>query len=57
MTLLALLHATLTWLGGHVLLLADAGPVLDKPRIRRALGRATGVARIGFGLAVATAAG
>lgn len=55
MTLLVLLHATLTlaWLGGYVLLLSKAGPVLHEPRIRRALGRTTGVALIGFGLAVA----
>ncbi|GAB7110951.1 LysE family translocator [Streptomyces phaeofaciens JCM 4814] len=59
MTLLVLLHATLTlaWLGSYVLLLSRAGPVLHKPRIRRALGRTTGVALIGFGLAVATASG
>ncbi|MES5818435.1 LysE family translocator [Streptomyces sp. RG80] len=55
MTLLVLLHATLTlaWLGGYVLLLSKAGPFLHEPRIRRALGRTTGVALIGFGLAVA----
>ncbi|MFF3337091.1 LysE family translocator [Streptomyces sp. NPDC002888] len=59
MTLLVLLHTTLTlaWLGGYVLLLSKAGPVLNKPRIRRALGRTTGVALIGFGLAVASASG
>lgn len=59
MTLLVLLHATLTlaWLGGYVLLLSRAGPVLHRPRVRRALGRTTGVVLIGFGLAVATASG
>ncbi|MEU2283355.1 LysE family translocator [Streptomyces sp. NPDC013178] len=59
MTLLVLLHSALTlaWLGSYVLLLSKAGPVLQKPRIRRALGRTTGVALIGFGLAVATASG
>lgn len=59
MTLLVLLHATLTlaWLGGCVLLLSRAGPVLQGPRIRRALGRTTGVALIGVGLVVATASG
>ncbi|MFC9913278.1 LysE family translocator [Streptomyces sp. NPDC127197] len=59
MTLLVLLHGTLTlaWLGSCVFLLSKAGPVLQKPRIHRALGRTTGVALIGFGLAVATAAG
>ncbi|MEU6095846.1 LysE family translocator [Streptomyces sp. NPDC047079] len=59
MTLLILLHTTLTltWLGSYVLLLSKAKHVLEKPRIRRALGRTTGVVLIGFGLAVATASG
>ncbi|GHB72900.1 lysine transporter LysE [Streptomyces viridiviolaceus] len=59
MTLLVLLHAALTlgWLSSYVLLLSKAGPVLDRPRVRRALGRTTGVALIGFGLAVAVTAG
>lgn len=59
MTLLVLLHAvlTLTWLGSYVLLLSKAGRVLRKPRLHRALGRITGVVLIGFGIAVATAAG
>ncbi|MEW2395184.1 LysE family translocator [Streptomyces sp. NPDC046862] len=59
MTLLVLLHAVLTlaWLGGYVLLLSKAGPVLYKPRVRRALGRTTGVVLIGFGLVVATTSG
>ncbi|MEU5269369.1 LysE family translocator [Streptomyces hygroscopicus] len=57
MTLLVLLHAVLTlaWLGGSVFLLAKAGPLLQRPRVQRALGRTTGVVLIGFGLAVATA--
>ncbi|MER6259323.1 LysE family transporter [Streptomyces sp900105245] len=57
MTLLVLLHTALTlaWLGGYVLLLSRAGPVLHQPRIRRALGRTTGVTLIGFGLLLATA--
>lgn len=51
MTLLVLMHAALTlvWLGGYTLLLARAGHVLGRPRVRRLLGRATGVALIGFG--------
>jgi threonine/homoserine/homoserine lactone efflux protein len=55
MALLVLLHATLTlvWLGGYVFLLSKAGPVLHRPRVRRVLGRTTGVVLIGFGLAVA----
>ncbi|MFJ3772343.1 LysE family translocator [Streptomyces sp. NPDC090075] len=59
MTLLVLLHAllTLAWLGSYVCLLSKAGPVLHKPRVRRALGRTTGVVLIGFGLVVATASG
>ncbi|MFF7356251.1 MULTISPECIES: LysE family translocator [Streptomyces] len=59
MALLVLLHTALTlaWLGSYVFLLSKAGPVLQRPRIQRALGRITGVALIGFGLAVATAAG
>lgn len=59
MTLLVLLHTTLTlaWLSSYVLLLSKAGPVLQKPRLHRALGRTTGVALIGLGLAVATASG
>ena len=55
MTLLVVLHAALTlaWLGGYALLLSRAGPVLERPGARRALGRTTGVVLIGFGLAVA----
>ncbi|WP_369173382.1 LysE family translocator [Streptomyces sp. R28] len=59
MTLLVLLHTalTLTWLGGYVLLLSKAGPVLHKPRVHRALRRTTGVVLLGFGIAVSTASG
>ncbi|MGW5463193.1 LysE family translocator [Streptomyces sp. NPDC003996] len=59
MTLLVLLHVMLTvaWLGGYTLLLAKAAPLLQKPRVRGALGRTTGVVLIGFGLVVATTAG
>ncbi|MEU6674116.1 LysE family translocator [Streptomyces sp. NPDC046925] len=59
MSLLVLLHAALTvaWLGGYVLLLSMAAPVLEKPRVRRALGRTTGVVLIGFGLVVAVGTG
>ncbi|OIJ85726.1 LysE family translocator [Streptomyces monashensis] len=59
MTLLVLLHIglTLIWLAGYVLLLAKAGLLLHTPRVRRALGRVTGVVLIGFGLVVATTAG
>lgn len=59
MALLVLLHIALTvaWLGGYALLLAKAGPLLRTPRLRRVLGRATGVVLIGFGLVVATTAG
>ncbi|MET7931465.1 LysE family translocator [Streptomyces sp. NPDC005349] len=57
MTLLVVLHAALTlaWMGSYVFLLSKGERTLEKPRIRRALGRTTGVVLIGFGLAVATA--
>lgn len=59
MTLLVLLHTALTvaWLGSYVCLLSKAGRVLEKPRVRRALGRTTGAVLIGFGVWVATASG
>ncbi|MFF4685097.1 hypothetical protein [Streptomyces sp. NPDC001307] len=59
MTLLVLLHVMLTvaWLGGYTLLPAKAAPLLQKPQVRGALGRTTGVVLIGFGLVVATTAG
>ncbi|MBB6421565.1 hypothetical protein [Streptomyces sp. AK010] len=59
MPLLVLLHTplTLVWLGGYVLLLSKAGPVLHRPRVHRVLGRTTGVVLIGFGLAMAGTAG
>ncbi|MER7199038.1 hypothetical protein [Streptomyces sp. CB01635] len=59
--LLVLLRAALTlaWLGSYVFLLSRRERALEKPRIRRALGRrTTGVVLIdigiGFGLATAT---
>lgn len=59
MTFLVLLHTALTvaWLGSYVCLLSKAGRVLEKPRVRRALGRTTGAVLIGFGFWVATASG
>ncbi|MCK7626503.1 LysE family translocator [Streptomyces sp. RS10V-4] len=59
MASLILLHTALTfaWLGSYVFLLSKARGVLERPRTRRALGRTTGVVLIGFGLAVASAAG
>jgi hypothetical protein len=54
MTLLVVLHIGLAaWLGGCTLLLAKAGPLLHTPRLRRVLGRVTGVVLIGFGVVVA----
>jgi threonine/homoserine/homoserine lactone efflux protein len=55
MALLVLLHAALTlvWLGGYVMLLARVRAVFEKPAVRRALDRATGVVLIGFGVQVA----
>ncbi|MFI5658309.1 LysE family translocator [Streptomyces sp. NPDC051684] len=59
MTVLVLCRAALTvaWLAGYALLLSRAGPVFQRPRVRRAIGRTTGVVLIGFGLAVATGTG
>ncbi|MFF5370125.1 LysE family translocator [Streptomyces sp. NPDC013187] len=56
MALLVLLHAALTavWLGGYVMLLAKARGFFQKPAVRRAMDRVTGVVLIGFGLKVAT---
>ncbi|MFJ5534068.1 LysE family translocator [Streptomyces sp. NPDC093261] len=56
MTLLVLIHAMLTavWLGSYVMLLAKARAFFQKPRVRRAMDRTTGVVLIGFGLKVAT---
>ncbi|MFC5750842.1 LysE family translocator [Actinomadura rugatobispora] len=57
MALLVLLHAALTlgWLGGYVMLLSKARALFEKPSVRRAMDRATGVVLIGFGVQVATA--
>lgn len=56
MSLLVLIHAALTllWLGGYVLVLAKARAFFDKPAVRRAMDRVTGVVLIGFGIKVAT---
>ncbi|MEW2615575.1 LysE family translocator [Streptomyces sp. NPDC047880] len=56
MALLVLIHAALTavWLGGYVMLLAKARVFFQKPAVRRAMDRVTGVVLIGFGLKVAT---
>ncbi|MDI3422336.1 LysE family translocator [Streptomyces luteolus] len=56
MTLLVLIHAALTlvWLGAYVLVLAKASAFFEKPSVRRALDRVTGVVLIGFGAKVAT---
>ncbi|MFJ9734618.1 LysE family translocator [Streptomyces sp. NPDC101171] len=55
MALLVLLHAVLTlaWLGGYVLLLARARAFFERPAVRRAMDRATGVVLIGFGVKAA----
>lgn len=55
MALLVLLHTTLTlvWLGGFVMLLARARAFVQKPAVRRAMDRVTGVVLIGFGVKVA----
>ncbi|MGR6974847.1 LysE family translocator [Streptomyces cynarae] len=56
MALLVLIHAALTavWLSGYVMLLARARVFFQKPAVRRAMDRVTGVVLIGFGLKVAT---
>ncbi|MFC7331059.1 LysE family translocator [Marinactinospora rubrisoli] len=55
LTLLVLIHAALTlaWLSGYALLLTRARAVFERPAVRRALDRVTGVVLIGFGLRVA----
>ncbi|GAA2407798.1 LysE family translocator [Streptomyces glaucosporus] len=57
MALLVLVHAALTavWLGGYVMLLARARAFFQRPAVRRAMDRVTGVVLIGFGLKVAAA--
>jgi threonine/homoserine/homoserine lactone efflux protein len=56
MVLLVLLHAALTfiWLGSYVMLLARARTFFERPSVRRAMDRLTGVVLIGFGVKVAT---
>ena len=55
MALLVLLHAALTvaWLGSYVLVLAKARAFFERPAVRRAMDRVTGVVLIGFGVKVA----
>ncbi|MBL1101967.1 hypothetical protein [Streptomyces coffeae] len=50
------LHAALTLsrLGGYACLVSRARGVFQRPRIRRALDRVTGVVLIGFGARIAT---
>ncbi|HEX6497873.1 MAG TPA: LysE family translocator [Micromonosporaceae bacterium] len=54
---LVLTHAALSllWLYGYAVLLNRFRPVLNRPRVRRWLQRATGTVMIGFGLRVALA--
>ncbi|MBK3625985.1 LysE family translocator [Streptomyces sp. MBT49] len=56
MALLVLVHAALTlvWLGGYVFVLARARSFVERPSVRRAMDRVTGVVLIGFGVKVAT---
>lgn len=55
MALLVLLHAGLTvlWLSGYVALLSKARTFFERPTVRRAMDRVTGVVLIGFGVKVA----
>ena len=45
---------TLAWLVGYSVVVAKAGDVLRRPRVRRALEGVTGVVLIGFGVRLAT---
>ncbi len=56
MALLVGVHAVLTfgWLSGYVFLLSRARGYFEKPVVRRAMDRITGVVLIGFGIKVAT---
>ncbi|MER6313506.1 LysE family translocator [Streptomyces sp. NPDC001581] len=56
MALLVLVHVllTLVWLGTYVYVLSRARRFFARPRVRRALDRATGLVLIGFGVRVAT---
>ncbi|MBL3669026.1 LysE family translocator [Streptomyces sp. M2CJ-2] len=55
MAVLVLLHVALTlvWLSGYVMVLAKARALFERPVVRRAMDRVTGVVLIGFGLKVA----
>ncbi|RNG30429.1 LysE family translocator [Streptomyces botrytidirepellens] len=55
MAILVLLHASITavYLAGYVMLLAKARGFFERPAVRRALDRVTGVVLIGFGVKVA----
>lgn len=57
MALLVGLHAAISlgWLGGYVLVLAKARALFERPAVRGAMERVTGVVLIGFGVRVATA--
>lgn len=56
MALLVAVHALLTfgWLSGYVLLLSRARGFFERPAVRKAMDRITGVVLIGFGIKVAT---
>jgi threonine/homoserine/homoserine lactone efflux protein len=45
---------TLAWLSGYALLLARAGGVLRRPRVRRVLDAVTGAALVAFGIRLAS---
>ncbi|MER5781762.1 LysE family translocator [Streptomyces mobaraensis] len=59
MSLLVLLHAVLTlaWLGTYAYVVSRARSVFERPRVRRALDRVTGVVLLGFGVRIAAEAG
>lgn len=57
LVLLVLIHAllTLAWLSVYAHTLTRASAVLDRPRVRRALDRVTGIVLVAFALRLATA--
>jgi threonine/homoserine/homoserine lactone efflux protein len=56
LAMLVLIHAALTliWLSGYVYVLTRARTLFERPRVRRALDRVTGVVLIGFAVRLAT---
>ena len=51
---LVLCLLTLAWLSGYAVVVARAGDVLRRPRVRRALESVTGAVLVAFGIRLAT---